>query len=304
MNTSLFATRVQSRSVSSLLPRSLLVLGLPIAVGSATALAALEGPAWLPLAFVASMVAFQLAIMLGDNSQLSTGEVRSDILETPFLLSHDRRAFELYRRLAGALLNVSQRTDIVHRDLALDRIAKLATEAEELGIGRITFDNTETWRLTYERLLRSPGTSCYRSISVIHTAQYWHEEPGRQSMRLNHELARTSRLSIKRIAIIDDALWNPTTRLPCAPLTKWLQEQAANRIDIRAVKLSMVRSEPDLIVDCGIYGSRAVGQQETDANGNTARFALDFCFDKVLEAEERWERLAVYATKVDELSNC
>ena len=304
MNASMIAARPESNFQSRLLPRSFLVLVLPIAIGAATALAAMEGPNWLPLAFIASMLAFLLAMEISDTDQAATGELKSDILETPFLLSHDQRAFELYRRFAGALLNVSRQSDTVHRDLALDRIAKLATEAEDLGLGRISFDNTETWRLTYERLLRSPGTSCYRSVSVIRTAQYWHEEPGRQSMRLNHELARTSRLAIQRIAIIDDALWNPSTKLPCAPLAKWLQEQAANRIDIRAVKLSRISSEPDLIVDFGIYGSRAVGQQETDANGNTVRFVLDFCFDKVLDAEERWERLAVYATKVDELSNC
>ncbi len=304
MNTSLFAARLVSRPISSLFPRSLLILGMPIAVGSATALAALQGPTWLPLAFIASIAAFQLAIMVSDAKQSPVGEIKSDIIETPFLLSHDQRAFELYRRQASALLNVSRRTDIIHRDLALDRIAMLASEAEELGVGRVTFNNTETWRLAYERLLRSPGTSSYHSISVIRTAQYWNEEPGRQSMRLNHELARTSRLSIHRIAIIDDSLWPATSPLPFEPLAKWLQAQAANRIDIRAVRLYTVRSEPDLIVDCGIYGSRAIGRQETDANGNTVRFSLDFCFDKVLDMEERWERLAVYATKVDELSNC
>lgn len=42
MNTSLLAARRESNSLSSLLPRSLLVLGLPLAVGSATALAAME----------------------------------------------------------------------------------------------------------------------------------------------------------------------------------------------------------------------------------------------------------------------
>lgn len=45
----------------------------------------------------------------------------------------------------------------------------------------------------------------------------------------------------------------------------------------------------------GIYGSRAVGTQELDAQGRTVRFSLTFDFGQVQRAEERWQRLSVYA---------
>ncbi len=304
MNTSLFAARLNSHSVIDALPRSLLILGLPIAVGWATALAAIVGPTWLPYAFIASIGAFQLAMMFSSRNRSPVGQIRSDIIETPFLLSHDQRSFDLYRRLAISVLRISEQSDLIHRDLALDRIAMLAAEAETLSIGEVTFTDTETWRIAYERLLRSPGTYCYRSVAIIQTPAYWSDEPGRQSMRLNHELALTSRLQIKRIAVVADSLWPRESEMPMEHVRQWLQAQAANRIDIRAVRLSAVRHEVDLIRDYGIYGNRAVGTQETDEEGRTTRFVLDFKFPSVEEAEERWERLAVYATTVNELQHC
>ena len=68
------------------------------------------------------------------------------------------------------------------------------------------------------------------------------------------------------------------------------------------VRLSSVASEADLLVDCGIYGARALGIQELDAEGRTLRFTLTFDFSKVLNAEERWNRLSLYATSLSDLA--
>jgi hypothetical protein len=63
----------------------------------------------------------------------------------------------------------------------------------------------------------------------------------------------------------------------------------------------MIAAEADLIVDLGIYGTRAVGFQELDDQGRTARFTLSFDFVDLLAAEQRWERLSVYAISYQEL---
>jgi hypothetical protein len=44
-----------------------------------------------------------------------------------------------------------------------------------------------------------------------------------------------------------------------------------------------------------MYGARAVGIQELDAECRTIRFTLSFDFNQVAAAEDRWNRLAVYA---------
>ena len=64
---------------------------------------------------------------------------------------------------------------------------------------------------------------------------------------------------------------------------------------VKFVRESALKNERDLVADIGIYGSRAVGVQELDAECRTVRFTLSFDFDEVSAAEERWNRLAVYA---------
>ena len=60
---------------------------------------------------------------------------------------------------------------------------------------------------------------------------------------------------------------------------------------------SELKTEPDLLCDTGIYGSRAIGIQELDEDGATRRFTLQFGLEHVQSAEERWQRLLVYAVK-------
>ena len=51
----------------------------------------------------------------------------------------------------------------------------------------------------------------------------------------------------------------------------------------------------------GIYGSRAVGKQTLDELGRTTEFELNFDFEAVVQAEEKWDRLQVYATNYAQL---
>ena len=77
---------------------------------------------------------------------------------------------------------------------------------EELARGRVAFSGTETWRTVYERILRSQGLKTYHSVSWVKTRDYWQDAPGRQSMRLNFELAGRG-LRIERIVILRGDLW-------------------------------------------------------------------------------------------------
>ena len=174
-------------------------------------------------------------------------------------------------------------------------------ELLQVSQGRFIFTGTETWRMPYERLLRSAGLYLYRSIAFLKTANYWQDEPGRQSMQVNFELADEGKLNIERIAIVPDHLWPQHERFPVEPIHSWLQAQHQHNIIVKLVRQSSVADEPDLITDMGMYGNRAVGQQEIDDRGRTVQFTLTFDFPEILAAEQRWERLSIYAISYAEL---
>ena len=120
-------------------------------------------------------------------------------------------------------------------------------------------------------------------------------------MRLNYELHDGGRLNIERIAILADEVWPEDEPLPKSPISEWIHEQHSHGIWTKLVRESALKSEPDLLVDMGIYGSRAVGTQELDDRCRTVRFTLTFDFEAVAAAEERWRRLSVYATSYRDL---
>ena len=64
-----------------------------------------------------------------------------------------------------------------------------------------------------------------------------------------------------------------------------------------------MRTPSDLLADIGIYGSQAVGEQELDENSRTLRFTLTHNPQAVRAAEDRWRRLALYATPFKSLWN-
>lgn len=216
-------------------------------------------------------------------------------LETPLLIARDEQLFDRYRRVSSLLLKVSQHHDPVYRDIALEQVDELATRLTSIAAGTLVFEGTETWRIVYERLLRSPGLFLYRSVAWIKSAGYWQDEPGRKSMLVNFDLHDRERLMIERIAIVADELWRDGSPRLVEPIHGWLQQHVARGIPIRVVRQSALASEPDLIADIGIYGSRALGTQFLDEHCRTVRFALCFDYPRVVEAEARWNRLAVYA---------
>ncbi len=220
---------------------------------------------------------------------------RTSLLESWWELAGDRAVSNRSRQLTDSLLRISRNRDPLFRELALEHLDELVRRGEVIAGGTFIFEGTETWRIIYERLLRSPGLHLYRSVAWVKNANYWQDEPGRKSMAINFELHAGEQLNIERIAIIADELWPAGEVWPDEILRQWLHAQHVRGIWIRFVRQSALMQEPDLMADIGIYGSRALGTQELDDNCRTVRFTMTFDFASVVAAEERWKRLAVYA---------
>ncbi len=238
------------------------------------------------------LVGIATAILL---RAIAAARWEASFLETPFFLAHDAEVFQRYRGFSESLLRLSRNPDPICRSIALEQVDELLHTAAAIADGTFVFEGTETWRIVYERLLRSPGLHQYRSVAWVKSEDYWQDEPGRKSMAVNFELHESERLSIERIAIIADELWPAGESWPVEPIRRWLHEQYVRGIGIKFVRESVLKHEPELVADIGIYGSRALGIQELDEQCRTMRFVLSFDFQNVTEAESRWGRLSVYA---------
>lgn len=252
----------------------------------------------LPANFVLVEVGLLVCLLLWltvEKQPCDEAMLNSSLLEAPFRLAHDTTVFERYRRVTDSLLTVSRHSDPIYREIAVEQLDESIRQLAKIAAGIFVFEGTETWRIVYERLLRSPGLHLYRSVAWVKNANYWQDEPGRKSMAVNFELHDAEQLNIERIAIIADELWPVGDAWPVESLRQWLHEQHHCGIWIKFVRQSVLAKESDLIADIGIYGSRALGIQELDEQCQTVRFTLMFDFGNVAAAEERWKRLAVYA---------
>jgi len=262
-------------------------------------LAVVFGWIYLSLAALTAIVGLLVSLVLGlvilqfMRGRSALGDTSA--LETALQLASDRNVFDRYQRIAGSLLLISRQRDSIFREIALEHLDELVRRCSTIAEGTFVFEGTETWRIVYERLLRSPGLQLYRSVAWMKNQKYWHDEPGRKSMAVNFELHEAERLNIERIAIIADELWLDGEVWPAELVRQWLHEQHARGIWIKFVRESALAHEPDLIADIGIYGSRALGIQELDEQCRTVRFTLTFDYASVSAAEERWTRLAIYA---------
>jgi hypothetical protein len=258
-------------------------------------------PSSVQIATVGIIVSVILAMLLARDERERVLAAEADLQHLALLIAKDDEALDQLRILTRSLASIVEHNDPLFRSLALERTATMAGKAEELAGGTIVFEDTETWRIAYERLLQSPGLHLYRSVAMVHSPAYWQDEPGRQSMRLNFELQDSGTLSIERTIVIADELWPSNEHFPTKTLQRWIDEQHNRGIWLRLVRLSSLINEPELHTDFGIYGTRAVGVQEHALPSRTVRFVLMFDFDRVREAEARWDRLAVYATSYRDL---
>ena len=187
------------------------------------------------------------------------------------------------------------------RELAIEELARIGQQTESLGKGIITFDETEAWRVAYEKILRSPLVSRYFSVSLIRSADYWQDEPGKRSIELNYQLQDEKRLNIERIAIISDSIWPDSSDRPISPIFEWLLDQYSNGIWTELVRENSVVDEPDLLVDCGRYSDLAVGFQILDSKSRTSKFTLSFNSDDIEAAKQRWQRLNLYSISLKQI---
>lgn len=275
-------------------------LGITAAGTAAVALVCLLAPISVQIACVGILVVVVLSLAAVRELRPGLPE-QLHLLNTPLTLASDRDILELYQKIGDSLRKTSLNKDAIYRDLALERIKGLADELAKVAGGRIVFTCTETWRMAYEQLLRSPAVFLYRSVAHVVTSTYWQDPPGLQSMQVNFELIDAGSLNVERIAIFPDHLWPAGERFPVEPLCAWVDEQYNHGIWIKLARESALANEPGLLVDMGIYDGRAVGTQELDAHGRTVRFTLSFDMAEVLAAEQRWERLSVYSIAYQKL---
>ena len=250
--------------------------------------------AWL-LSFVAIVSVASFCLLLECWLHLRSAPLDMGPLRIPFLLSKDREFFPRFEAMSQALLRISQNTDPVYRSIAAQRLESLSDSLNSVAEGTIEFGGTETWRIVYEQLLKSPGLHEYRSVALVRDENYWQDAAGRQSTRLNAEVQVAGCVTVKRIVILTDQLWPTDADMPAERVRQWIHEQHVDGIQIKLVRESSLRNESDLVQDMGIYGSRAVGFQELDKAGHTSRFVLKFDFSEITKAEDRWKRLSVYS---------
>ncbi len=223
-------------------------------------------------------------------------------LQIPVALAPHHDLFDLYSTFAQALGDLARQPDAILRQFAVMKLSSIAEQVRQLADGRVVFTATETWRTVYEQLLQSPGLQSYRSVAWVKAADYWQDQPGRQSMRLNYHMIRKG-LAIERIIILRGALWQEDQTLPSSAIGGWIHEQHEQGVRVSLVRESALANEPDLLCDFGVYDDRAAGVQEQDEQSRTQRFVLSFDRTSVRLAGDRWSRLALYATPYAELLN-
>ena len=222
-------------------------------------------------------------------NQLDTHQSSSATMEK--LLSMIRSAFEPSRKQVLNTEEISRTASDVERLAASSEMrgvsspvfrkhAALRMRAEcerldRLGEGRLVFDSTETWRTVYEEVLSACKAKRYLSVAVIRSDDYWRDPPGERSLEFNFQLVDHG-FTVHRIFIIDDFFWPQAARTPSTILFQWIQSQRIRGVDVSLVRLSALEQEPMLVRDMGIYGTDAVGYQQTDFEGRTTRYEMSF----------------------------
>ena len=273
-------------------------LGITAAGTAAVALVCLLAPISVQIACVGILAVVILSLAVVRELRPGLPE-QLDLLNTPLTLASDQDILELYQKIADSLKKTSRNKDPIYRELALERIKGVADDLAKVAAGRIVFTGTETWRMAYEQLLRSPAVFLYRSVAHVVTSTYWQDPPGLQSMQVNFELIDAGTLNVERIAIFPDHLWPANERFPVEPLRQWVDQQYNHGIWI---KLDAIRAGERARPTgrYGIYDGRAVGIQELDPQGRTVHFTLSFDMAEVVR-QSSVGTMSVYAIAYQKL---
>jgi hypothetical protein len=279
-------------------------LGTAVAGSLVMALVCGFGPLPAQIAILGAFISILAGLFLSYLAQDDQRErQRCEVIErlaVPLSLAPDRELYAQYLAICQALTALAGKDDPILRQTALLKLASVVSQVQSLAGGTIVFSLTESWRTVYEQLLRSPGIRKYRSVAWVKTADYWEDPPGRQSMQVNFEAAHRG-VHIERIVILPHVLWPQEQLLPSPAILPWIEEQHNHGLWIMLVREAELTREPDVLCDFGIYGDRAVGTQELDAHARTLRFTLEFSGEAVRLAEDRWQRVSLYAVSLRSL---
>ena len=263
------------------------------------------GDTTMQVAFLGSYVSILggLALEIYENQNAKKLEQRlvGPSIRLAQQLAQDSRMFHEYEKIIDGISASLNIRDPLFREFALDELEQLGKQSEELGRGVITFHETETWRVAYEKILRSPSVTHYFSCALISSLDYWQDEPGRRSTELNFELQVNERLNIERIAILSEDVWPEGELKPLEPIFSWLWKAYDYGTWTELVRQSSIVDEPDLLLDFGCYSSVAVGKQILDKKSRTSKFILSFNQDDIDEGKKRWERLTLFSISLREI---
>jgi hypothetical protein len=204
------------------------------------------------------------------------------------------------RDLVTAIVAGAAHPDPVFRKLLATQLATLTEQVRPWLHGQLVYPSTEAWRTAYEDVLTEPAVTNYRSVAWVKTEDYWQDLPGQHAMQFNYALLDRG-VKIERILILGWNLWPPELTLPHSSIQTWIEEQHYRGVEILLVRESDLVSEMGLLCDFGIYGDRATGQQELDDASRTVCFTLSFDRSAIQLAQERWRKLALFATRYAEL---
>ena len=279
-------------------------LGTALAGSLIMALVSIFAPLPAQIAVLGACISILAGLFVAYVEQEAERErQRAELLEqlqVPIALAPEHDLFDLYSAFANSLAGLAKHPDPILRQFAILKLASVIEQVRSLAEGVIVFTSTETWRTVYEQLLQSPGLQVYRSVSWVKTADYWQDQPGRQSMRLNCFVAKQG-VMIERVVILRGKLWPANDDLPSPSIRLWIDEQHVEGINLWIVREVDLINEPDLLCDFGIYDDRATGVQELDEQSRTVRFQLSFVASTVRLAQDRWTRLLLYAKDYSEL---
>jgi len=231
---------------------------------------------------------------------------RSEMIESltvPLSLAKEHDIYLQYLAICRTLTDLTKQTDPILREIAVLKLASIVDQLSPLADGTALFAGTEGWRTVYEKLLQSSDLKEYRSVAWVRSKDYWQDAPGRQSMEANFT-AMNRGVRIERILILRDDVWPKDALLPVGDIHTWIENQHNNGVWVVLARESDLIAEPGLLVDMGIYGTRAVGTQELDDRCRTIRFSLSFDSQTVRLARDLWDRLYLFSTSYQSLLDC
>lgn len=210
-------------------------------------------------------------------------------------LAADRELRSSYEEIVGAFRTVVDSHDAIFQLLAKERIASLSQDFRNLAQQRLVYVGTEGWRTANAEVLRHSRITEYRSVAWVRSENYWQDQPGHQSLRLNCELAERG-VRVTRIIILRRTESNAGDPRPSNAISSWMKLQYKAGIRLLYVDEQTLMREKDLLSDFGIYGDVAIGILDVDdTSSRSLQFRLSFDPMDVKDHGEKWERLLLYA---------